>query len=124
MANSKFGQIETVLREIEVTTRHIEASVVVSSQGLPICSAMPRGVDDGTVAAMTAAILSMGERATVELARGRLNRILVEGEQGYFILTGAGKNAILAVLTKREANLGMVFLVMQRASDKIKGLLD
>ncbi|MHA1237968.1 MAG: roadblock/LC7 domain-containing protein [Candidatus Odinarchaeia archaeon] len=120
---SKIEEIENILREIELTTRHIEACAVISTQGLPISSAMPANVNDEILSAMAAAILSIGERAAIELSRGKLNRILVEGEKGYLILKGAGENAILAVLTTKSANLGMVFLIMERAADRIMKLL-
>ena len=123
MAVSRVPQIEEILRELELTTSQVEASAVVSVEGLPICSAMPLGVDDGILAAMTATILSIGERAASELARGKLNRILVEGGDGYFIISSAGKDAILAVLTKSKANLGMVFLAMDKACEKISKLI-
>jgi predicted regulator of Ras-like GTPase activity (Roadblock/LC7/MglB family) len=120
---SKVAQIEEILREMELTTRHVEASAVVNIQGLPICSAMPVGVDDGILAAMTATMISMGEKAADELERGKLSRILVEGAEGYLILTSAGKEAILAILTKSKANLGMVFLVMEKTAEKIARIL-
>ncbi|MHA1836305.1 MAG: roadblock/LC7 domain-containing protein [Candidatus Odinarchaeia archaeon] len=123
MSANKISQIESILREMELTTRHVEASAVVSPQGLPICSAMPVGVDDGILAAMTATIMSIAERTANELTRGKLSRILVEGDEGYLIITSAGKDAILAVLTKTKANLGMVFLVMDKAAKKIAKLL-
>ncbi len=123
MAVNRVPQIEEVLRELELTTSQVEASAVVSVEGLPICSAMPLGVDDGILAAMTATILSVAERAAGELARGKLNRVLVEGGDGYFIISSAGRDAILAVLTKSKANLGMVFLAMDRACEKISKLI-
>ncbi|WEU39953.1 MAG: roadblock/LC7 domain-containing protein [Candidatus Odinarchaeum yellowstonii] len=123
MAASRIPQIEEILRELELTTSQVEASAVVSVEGLPICSAMPLGVDDGILAAMTATILSVAERAAGELARGKLNRVLVEGEDGYFIISSAGREAILAVLTKSKANLGMVFLAMDRACEQISKLI-
>lgn len=123
MAVNRTPQIEEILRELELTTSQVEASAVVSVEGLPICSAMPLGVDDGILAAMTATILSVAERAAGELARGKLNRVLVEGGDGYFIISSAGRDAILAVLTKSKTNLGMVFLAMDRACEKISKLI-
>ena len=123
MSSSKVKEIEHILREIELTTRYVEACAIISVQGLPIASAMPEGVNDEILAAMAAAILSIGERAANELSRGKLNRILIEGEKGYLILKGASENSILAVLTTKSANLGMVFLVMERASEKIRKII-
>jgi predicted regulator of Ras-like GTPase activity (Roadblock/LC7/MglB family) len=73
---------------------------------------------------MSAAILSVSERAVAELARGDLKRILIEGNNGTIILSKAGNNAILCVLCSPNASLGMVFLNIQSVSNRIAELLD
>jgi len=109
---------------MEATNNDIQGSAVVSIQGLPICSVLSRNVNDGIVSAMSAAILSVSERAVEELARGDLKRILIEGGDGIIILSKAGQNAILCTLAKPKAALGMVFLNIQSVSQKIANLLD
>ena len=109
---------------MEAVNPNIQGSAIVSIQGLPICSALARDVNDGIVSAMSAAILSVSERAVEELARGDLKRILIEGADGIIILSKAGENAILCTLAKSEASLGMVFLNIQSVSNKIAELLD
>ena len=102
----------------------IQGSTIVSIQGLPICSVLSRDVNDGIVSAMSAAILSVSERAVEELSRGELKRILIEGKDGIIILSKAGQNAILCTLCRPQASLGMVFLNIQNVSKKIAKLLD
>ena len=109
---------------MEAINSEIQGSAIVSIQGLPICSVLARDVNDGIVSAMSAAILSVSERAVDELARGELKRILIEGEDGIIILSKAGSNAILATLTKANPSLGMVFLNIDSVSRKISELLD
>jgi|Deesub1362B_J571_1020462.scaffolds.fasta_scaffold04949_3 hypothetical protein len=121
--SGKVNQIKQILQLLEINTPGIEASAIVSLQGLPIVSAMPAGVNDDVVAAMTAAVLSVGEKALQELRKGRLVKILVEGEEGYIIMTTIGRNAILTVLAKQSANLGLIFLMMKQTAQKIENLL-
>lgn len=109
---------------MEANSPDIQGSTIVSVQGLPICSVLAKGVNDGIVSAMSAAILSVSERAVEELARGELKRILIEGEKGIVILSKAGQNAILCTLCRPQASLGMVFLTIQNVSKKIAKLLD
>ena len=109
---------------MEAVNSDIQGSAIVSVQGLPICSVLARDVNDGIVSAMSAAILSVSERAVEELARGDLKRILIEGVAGTIILSKAGSNAILATLTSADASLGMVFLNIDSVSKKISELLD
>jgi len=116
-------RLQDLLRQMESTTPGIEASAIVTAQGLPIVAAMPQAVNEAIVAAMTAALLGVAERALTEIPRGKLQQITVEAENGYIILKGAGPNAILTVLVKRSANLGMVFLVMKRFANEIETIL-
>ncbi|MBN1802897.1 MAG: roadblock/LC7 domain-containing protein [Candidatus Lokiarchaeota archaeon] len=113
-----------LLRKLESVNSDVQGSSIVSVQGLPICSALARNVNDGIVSAMSAAIQSVSERAVEELSRGTLTRILIEGEDGNIILSKAGNNAILCTLTKPGASLGMVFLNIKSVSKKIAELLD
>lgn len=108
---------------MEATTPGIEASAIVTTQGLPIVAAMPQTINEAIVAAMTAALLGVAERALSEIPRGELQQITIEAENGYIILKGAGPNAILTTLVKKSANLGMVFLLMKRYSKEIASIL-
>jgi predicted regulator of Ras-like GTPase activity (Roadblock/LC7/MglB family) len=120
---SKIDEIMSLIRDMEANTPGIEASAVVSIQGLPIASAMPTEVDESVVAAMTAAMLSVGERAAQELARGNLQQITLQGDYGYIIIKGAGMSAIITVLAKSDANLGLIMMVLKKISNRISELL-
>ncbi len=122
--SENIAELTDLLRQMEAVNPNIQGSAIVSVQGLPICSALARDVNDGIVSAMSAAILSVSERAVEELARGDLKRILIEGVDGIIILSKAGENAILCTLARSEASLGMVFLNIQSVSNKIAELLD
>ena len=122
--SENISELIELLRKMEAVNADIQGSAIVSVQGLPICSVLARDVNDGIVSAMSAAILSVSERAVEELARGDLKRILIEGVDGTIILSKAGTNAILATLTSAQASLGMVFLNIDSVSKKISELLD
>ncbi len=122
--SENISELIELLRQMEAVNSEIQGSAIVSVQGLPICSVLARDVNDGIVSAMSAAILSVSERAVDELARGDLKRILIEGEEGIIILSKAGANAILATLTRANPSLGMVFLNIDSVSRKIAELLD
>ncbi|MHA1838968.1 MAG: roadblock/LC7 domain-containing protein [Candidatus Ranarchaeia archaeon] len=115
--------IKALLRELEAKANGVEASAVISTQGLPICSAMPPDVDESVIAAMSAAILGVGERAMQELSRGELTKILMEGQKGSIIMMGTGSGAILTTLINTKTNLGLIFMVMERTSARIAELL-
>jgi predicted regulator of Ras-like GTPase activity (Roadblock/LC7/MglB family) len=120
MALSKREKLTQVLKDLEATTPDIEASAIVSVDGLMIASALPRDVEEDRVAAMSAAMLSLGERTAGELARGELSEVYVKGEHGYVILMSAGENAVLTALARKDAKLGLVFLDMKRTAGEIR----
>lgn len=117
--------LEEILKELESSIPEIEAAAIVSAEGLPIASALPRDVDETRVAAMTAAMLSLGERAAFELGKGELEQVFVRGVQGYIISMAAGpeKNAVLTVSATENVKLGLIFLDMKRTVEKIEKVL-
>jgi len=80
-------------------------------------------MDEDRVGAMSAALLALGERSARELARGPLERVLIQGELGYVIMSAAGREAVLTVLAKPSAKLGLVFLDIKRAAQALQQIL-
>ncbi len=115
--------IAEILSDLNGSSGDIEASAVVSLDGLMMASLLPSDVDEDRVAAMSAALLALGERTAKELERGHLNQILIQGSNGYVIMTEAGQEAVLTVMTKKEAKLGLVFLDISRAAKELARIL-
>ncbi len=115
--------INSVLSELNGSSADIEASGVVSTDGLMIASQLPAGMDEDRVGAMSAAMLSLGDRTASELARGHLEQVLVKGDKGYVLMTYAGENAVVTVIAKSSAKLGLIFLDIKRAAADISKLV-
>ena len=111
--------LSSVLNELNGTSADIEASGIISVDGLMIASVLPAGLDEDRVGAMTAAMLSLGDRISTELSRGTLEQVLIKGNKGYVLMTYAGKEAVLTVLAKPNAKLGLIFLDAKRAAQAI-----
>ncbi len=120
---SRTEQMVERLRGLQMSTPDIEASAVVSVDGLSMASSLPAGVEEDRVSAMSAAMLSLGERIASELGRGALDEVYVKGEGGYVILTAVGEEAVLTVLARAGAKLGLVFLEMRRAAEELADIL-
>ncbi len=123
MTKSRTELMEDRLKDMQITSPDIEASAVVSVDGLPIATALPRNVEEDRVSAMSAAMLSLGERIASELGRGSLNEVYIKGEKGYVILQSVGQEAVLTVLAREGAKLGLVFLDMRRAAEDLAKLV-
>lgn len=115
--------LTAVLNELNGTSADIEASGVISTDGLMMASVLPAGLDEDRVGAMSAAMLSLGDRTAQELARGTLEQVLIKGDRGYVLMTYAGSEAVLTVLAKPSAKLGLIFLDVKRAAENIQALL-
>ena len=111
------------LRELQASSPDIEASVIVSVDGLSMASALPPGMEEDRVSAMSAAMLSLGERIASELKRGSLEQVYIKGEKGYAILLSIGREAVLTALTRTEAKLGLILLDMRRATEELANLI-
>ena len=101
----------------------IEAAALVSLDGFTMASALPAGMQEDRVGAMSAAILGLGERAATELGRGHLSQVFIEGEDGYVMLIAAGDRAVLTCLAGKQAKLGLVLYDMREAADGIAEIL-
>jgi predicted regulator of Ras-like GTPase activity (Roadblock/LC7/MglB family) len=111
------------LQDLQASSTDVEASAIVSVDGLVIASALPPSVEEDRVSAMSAAMLSLGERIAGELARGLLTQVYVKGNDGYILLTSVGEEAVLTVMARKEAKLGLIFLDMRRAAEDLTTLL-
>ena len=123
MTRSRTELMVERLRDLQVSSPDIEASAIVSVDGLPIATALPREVEEDRVSAMSAAMLSLGERIASELGRGALSEVQIKGEKGFVILQSLGSEAVLTVLAREGAKMGLVLLDMRRAVEDLARLV-
>ncbi len=123
MAKSRTEQMIDELRDLQVSTPDIEASAVVSLDGLMMASSLPAGMEEDRISAMSAAMLSLGERIAGELGRGYLDQVYIKGENGYVILMSVGDEAVLTVLARKQAKLGLIFLDMRRTVEQLEKIV-
>lgn len=124
MADSKSQRLAVALDDFMHSSPDVEAAAVVSFDGLSMASALPPGMEEDRVGAMSAALLSLGEQAAIGLGRGQLNQVFVEGEQGFVFLMSARDQAVLAAVARRTAKIGFMLFEMRRAATRIGEILD
>ncbi len=123
MPKSRTEQMVDRLRDLQGGTPDIEGSAVVSVDGLIMASSLPAGVEEDRVSAMSAAMLSLGERIASELGRGTLDQVFIHGKNGYVVLMSVGEDAVLTVLAREHAKLGLIMLDMRRAAEDLSRLV-
>lgn len=109
-------QLTKILRTFQMTTPGVLGAGIISVDGFAIATELPASVEERRVAAMAAALLALGAQTTDELAQGALERVFIEGAQGYTIIMSAGPDAVLSAVARKDAKLGLVFLQMERAA--------
>jgi uncharacterized protein len=123
MVQSRADLMVERLRNMQAAAPDIEASAVVSVDGLIMASALQQGVEEDRVSAMSAAMLSLGERISNELGRKGLEQVYIKGSKGSIVLTSVGDEAVLTAMARQEAKLGLIFLEMRRAAEDLVKLV-
>lgn len=120
---ARFESLTKVLKTLQSQSPGVEASALISEDGLMIASALSQDFDETRVAGMTATLLNLGTRAATELRRGEVKEVIVRGEQGYAVMISAGRGAVLLVLAAETTPLGLIFFDMREAIKAIKTIL-
>lgn len=116
-------ELTAVLRGFQSAAPGVTGSAVVSADGFAIASELPGSVEERRVSAMSAAMLALGEQTANEFEHGRLERVFVEGSDGYTIVTSAGPEAVLAAIAGKDAKLGLIFLQMGRTAEAVRAAM-
>lgn len=120
---SRGARLESVLRQLRRQTPELEAAAVVTYDGLPMAAQLPDSLDEDRVAAMSAALLSLGERAAAGLGRGELSQVYIEGDAGTVFLVSAQDEAVLVAVAAKGAKSGMVLYEVRRAAAAVAAVL-
>jgi predicted regulator of Ras-like GTPase activity (Roadblock/LC7/MglB family) len=122
--------LEEILRSLHTAVSGLYGSVVVSTEGFVVAAYAGEGrvrsenpVDSPQIAAMAASIIALGERVLGRLARGEIDRILLDGTQGGIVVVPVGHEAALATMVSKEAKLGLVMYEVRRTANEVAQVL-
>jgi predicted regulator of Ras-like GTPase activity (Roadblock/LC7/MglB family) len=121
---SKADALAAALDDFLAESPDVEAAAVVTADGLPMASALPPDVEEDRLAAMSAALITLGERAADNLGKGGLAQVFVEGEDGYVVLMAAGYDAVLVCVTTKGTKVGLVLFELRRAAEKVADIME
>lgn len=120
---SRLDSLNKVLKNLQSESPGVEASALISEDGLMIASALPQDLDETRVGGMSATLLNLGTRAATELRRGEVREVIVRGDLGCAVMISAGRGAVLLVLATESTPLGLIFFDMREALKAIKNIL-
>lgn len=98
----------------------VRCAVVVSEDGLVVSNSasFPRPEAE-RLAATVSGLMSLGRGVCADFDGGAVVQSLLEMRNGFLILTSAGVGAHLAVLTERQADVGVVAFEMNMLVKKV-----
>lgn len=117
------ANLNKILKNLQSGSPDVEASALITEDGLMIASSLPQDLDEVTVGGMSATLLNLGTRAATALHRGDVKEVIVRGEQGYGVMVSAGRGVLLLVVANENAKLGLIFFDMRAAINAIKQIL-
>jgi predicted regulator of Ras-like GTPase activity (Roadblock/LC7/MglB family) len=119
--SAKAEKIKDILLELEKNSE-VDNSALVSLKGQMMASALHRDIDERALAAMTAALTSVGTRVGDTLNSGKTGSIVINGSNKLIVLNQLTQ-AVLIALAPAEAKIGLIDFEINSALDKIKMVL-
>jgi len=91
-----------------VNVEGVKAAQLTADTGQPLASILPSTVDDMRLAAMTAALCSLSERAIGEMGLGEFEQSYIQAKKGYLLILHAGEDQVLTVSTTKDVKLAPI----------------
>jgi hypothetical protein len=115
--------IMQILRDAEQSVDGIQGVAVVSTDGLPMASAVETKMGEAELAALASSMLSIGSTAMDNLKKGELDSIYVKCDKGYILLRYSGPLAVVLFITEENARLGPLLLELKRTATRLEDML-
>jgi predicted regulator of Ras-like GTPase activity (Roadblock/LC7/MglB family) len=116
-------KLDDLLENLIDSIPEVKAAALVSTEGEILASAMPKDVEETTVAVMIAALLSLAESAISLIKQGEFEQLFIRGKDGYLLVVPAGPNGVLSVSTSKDVRLGLIYLDCMKVSEQIAKLI-
>ncbi|MHA1794194.1 MAG: roadblock/LC7 domain-containing protein [Promethearchaeota archaeon] len=108
-----------LLKDLRGKIEGLQASAVVSKEGLIVASDLSEVVSEMHVAAMSAILLSTCENVLIELKKGTLDVCIIQGSEGKFIVMDAGVDFILVCVLDNFTRMDTAFVEMRSTARRI-----
>ncbi len=115
--------IMQILKDAEQNVDGIQGVAVVSTDGLPMASAVEAKIGEAELAALASSMLSIGSTAMTNLKKGELDSLYVKCDKGYILLRYSGPLAVVLFITEENARLGPLLLELKRTAKRLEDML-
>jgi hypothetical protein len=108
-----------LLKELRTKVEGIDASAVVSKEGLIVASDLSSEISEMHIAAMAAILLSTSENVLIELKKGTLDVCIIQGNEGKFIIMDAGMDFMIACVLNNFTRMDLAFVEMRNTAKRV-----
>lgn len=111
--------VELVLGEmVKKSLGELERAILATSDGVLIGASNPSDIDDIVAALGAAVVAGVGDAFRQYFSTGVRN-VVTELEDGRVVMIKDLGTAVLCLITKPRPNLGLVYLLLDRYSEKV-----
>ena len=116
-------QLHEIVAGLTSEVVDIKGAILASRDGLAIASSFEGDDTTSRVAAMAATVFALGARVVESTGLGTFEETVIQSADGVFVAYNAGDRAVLALLARPEANLGLVHLEARRTAEVVAHLI-
>ncbi len=118
------SSLEELLKDIMDNVEGVKAAQLTADTGQPLASILPPTTDNMRLAAMTAALCSLSERAIGEMGLGEFEQSYIQAEKGYLLILHAGEDQILTVSTTKDVKLAPILYKHYKNLEEVEELIN
>lgn len=121
--SSKQQQLLATLKNLNGAIPELRGALIATMDGLPISQTFNDTTDANRVAAMAATALGLAKRINDTVGTGDFTEMSVSGVNGQVLIYSVGKKGVLAVVTPKDMNLGLLYMEVRDTANTIASIL-
>ncbi len=116
-------RIREIFKEVASDIEGLRGIIVSTIDGLPVASDIKSTEEQNRIAAMVSSLTILSKKVAPQLEVGKAEDLLIEGEKGKIFCYTLGEEAILALITDKRVNLGMVRMKVPLVKKQLEKLI-
>ena len=117
------SELQSLFSQFINNNSQIQGVILTSSEGLVLISALSSNLEEEKTAAISSGVIDWVEKLVKEINKGELDRIIIEGGEGYCVLVNCQHDAFLLVISGKELVKGRLFLEIKSLVKQIQSSL-
>lgn len=119
-----YSHIIPHLQDLNNSCNDIHSSALASVDGLIMATTMTQGLNEDSIAALSAGAFLLGKHTSRECASGLLEQVLIKCKENCVVMVQANSESVLTVMTRPEADQNVIAHHIKQCAEKISGLIE